>query len=202
MSTETDVATTDARRTDTRRRILDTAAELFAERGYTGTSIRDIAEKLEVTKAALYYHFPSKAEILHALVDEPIEAIREVIAQGLDVSTPAARRVYIRTVLGAFATCPPAAVRVFKDPELQRLVGLQMTDTGITEVLSLDLARGVSGAKDASGIDPDVMVRAVGAVAAGEAMLHAWHVVHPDAEGLPPEFLDQVAEVVSRALEA
>jgi len=48
----------------TRERILQVALELFTEQGYDKTSIRDIAEQLGVTKAALYYHFKSKADIL------------------------------------------------------------------------------------------------------------------------------------------
>ena len=40
----------------TRGRILDVALELFSRRGYEGTSIRDIAERMELTKAAVYYH--------------------------------------------------------------------------------------------------------------------------------------------------
>jgi hypothetical protein len=43
---------------DTRARILDAARTLFAERGYAGTSMRDLADALGMTKAALYYHFP------------------------------------------------------------------------------------------------------------------------------------------------
>jgi AcrR family transcriptional regulator len=52
---------------DTRQRILDVALTLFTEQGYDGTSLREIAEKLGVTKAALYYHFESKDDILLAL---------------------------------------------------------------------------------------------------------------------------------------
>jgi AcrR family transcriptional regulator len=48
----------------TRDRILDIALDLFIEHGYDKTSIRDIAERLGTTKAALYYHFKSKADIL------------------------------------------------------------------------------------------------------------------------------------------
>ncbi|HVW88518.1 MAG TPA: helix-turn-helix domain-containing protein [Gaiellaceae bacterium] len=52
------------RRTDMRERILDVALELFNEQGYDATSLREIAERLGVTKAALYYHFKSKGDIL------------------------------------------------------------------------------------------------------------------------------------------
>ena len=51
----------------TRERILDVALDLFIEKGYDGTSLREIAEKLGFTKAALYYHFASKDDILMAL---------------------------------------------------------------------------------------------------------------------------------------
>ncbi len=52
---------------DTRQRILDVALDLFIEQGFDGTSLRQIAEQLGVTKAALYYYFESKDDILMAL---------------------------------------------------------------------------------------------------------------------------------------
>jgi AcrR family transcriptional regulator len=61
----------DARsRTDTRARIQQIAVELFSEHGYEGTSLREIAEQLGVTKAALYYHFRSKEDIILSLVED------------------------------------------------------------------------------------------------------------------------------------
>jgi AcrR family transcriptional regulator len=51
-------------RGSTRDRILDVALELFNEQGYDKTSLREIAERLGVTKAALYYHFERKQDIL------------------------------------------------------------------------------------------------------------------------------------------
>ncbi len=51
----------------TKERILDVALDLFTEKGFDGTSLREIAERLGVTKAALYYHFASKDDILMAL---------------------------------------------------------------------------------------------------------------------------------------
>jgi AcrR family transcriptional regulator len=51
----------------TRERILDVALDLFVDQGYDGTSLREIAERLGVTKAALYYHFEAKEDILMAL---------------------------------------------------------------------------------------------------------------------------------------
>ena len=51
----------------TREQILDVALELFNERGYDKTSLREIAERLGVTKAALYYHFERKEDLLLGL---------------------------------------------------------------------------------------------------------------------------------------
>jgi AcrR family transcriptional regulator len=59
---------------ETRQRILDIALELFAERGFAGTSVADIAGRLGTSKAALYYHFRSKAEIAEALIAGPLKA--------------------------------------------------------------------------------------------------------------------------------
>src|SRR6202047_356554 len=64
----------DPRPSDTRQRILAIAADLFARQGYTGTTIADIARELGTTTAALYYHFPSKADILGGPLAEPLTA--------------------------------------------------------------------------------------------------------------------------------
>ena len=51
----------------TRERILDVALDLFTDQGFDGTSMREIAERLHITKPSIYYHFASKDEILMAL---------------------------------------------------------------------------------------------------------------------------------------
>jgi AcrR family transcriptional regulator len=65
-----------------RERILQVALELFTERGYDGTSLREIAEKLDVTKAALYYHFKSKEALLLALVIDWRSQVSELVSWG------------------------------------------------------------------------------------------------------------------------
>ena len=70
------------RRGDTRQRIQDVALELFAEQGYEKTSLREIAERLDVTKAALYYHFKTKEEILVSIFEDLTQPIEELIEWG------------------------------------------------------------------------------------------------------------------------
>ncbi|MFJ3974947.1 TetR/AcrR family transcriptional regulator [Streptomyces sp. NPDC090021] len=67
------------RRGDTRQRIQDVALELFVEQGYEKTSLREIAERLEVTKAALYYHFKTKEDIIISLFEDVTRPIDELI---------------------------------------------------------------------------------------------------------------------------
>ena len=65
---------------DTRTRIQEIALKLFTEQGYEATSLREIAETLGVTKAALYYHFKTKDDIVASLAEDRMRAIEELIA--------------------------------------------------------------------------------------------------------------------------
>ncbi|MFB7632900.1 TetR/AcrR family transcriptional regulator [Streptomyces sp. NPDC056149] len=68
-----------SRRGNTRQRIQDVALELFSEHGYEKTSLREIAERLDVTKAALYYHFKTKEDIVISLFEDLCRPIDELI---------------------------------------------------------------------------------------------------------------------------
>jgi AcrR family transcriptional regulator len=70
------------RRSDTRARIQRVALELFAEQGYERTSLREIAERLGVTKAALYYHFKSKEDIVRSFTEDYFSRLDAIIAWG------------------------------------------------------------------------------------------------------------------------
>lgn len=63
----------------TREKILDVATDLFDENGYDGTPLSLIASKLEFTKAALYYHFKSKADILLGILEPLFSQIDELL---------------------------------------------------------------------------------------------------------------------------
>ncbi len=67
---------------DTRSRLRELALQLFAEQGYEKTSLREIAERLGVTKAALYYYFRSKEDIVRSLVEDYFAEIDELIGWG------------------------------------------------------------------------------------------------------------------------
>ncbi|MGW0782386.1 TetR/AcrR family transcriptional regulator [Streptomyces sp. NPDC002913] len=75
-------STPQPRRGNTRQRIQDVALELFAEQGYEKTSLREIAEQLQVTKAALYYHFKTKEDILVSIFEDLNRPVEELLEWG------------------------------------------------------------------------------------------------------------------------
>lgn len=67
-----------------REEILETATDLFYERGYENGSLRDIARVMGFTQAAIYYHFPSKDEIFFCILDRFTEIVFQAIKDQLD----------------------------------------------------------------------------------------------------------------------
>ena len=65
------------RLTDTREQIMDRAAQLLMSRGYNGFSYRDISSHLGDKNAAVHYHFPAKADLALALIDEYRQTLRK-----------------------------------------------------------------------------------------------------------------------------
>ncbi len=67
------------RGSDTKAEIRKVALELFAQQGYEATSLREIAERLGITKAALYYHFNGKEDIVRSLFAEHLAALDDLV---------------------------------------------------------------------------------------------------------------------------
>ena len=65
------------RPTDTRDRVLQVAQVLFAERGYRGTSLRDIAKRIGIKAPSLLHHFPSKQLLYLAVLDKMFESLED-----------------------------------------------------------------------------------------------------------------------------
>lgn len=85
---------------DTKRYILKTSRELFSQYSYHSVSMSDIAKKLNVTKAALYYHFTSKAEIYKKVLDEVFDSLTAFTAEALKEKTANKKlRLFIKNYL-------------------------------------------------------------------------------------------------------
>lgn len=70
----------DRRFTDTRNKIMEAALRLFIAKGYSATSLRDIADELGVTKSALYYHFPAKSDLAQRIFQPFIDDVDALLA--------------------------------------------------------------------------------------------------------------------------
>ncbi|MGK3981569.1 TetR family transcriptional regulator [Sorangium sp. So ce136] len=84
---------------DTRARILDAALREFSARGYHATSVREIAALVGVTKTAVLYHFPGKADILAALAEPMLLALEATVAAAAGLGQPRVRWAVIEGLL-------------------------------------------------------------------------------------------------------
>ncbi len=78
----------------TRQKILETAAALFARRGYYGTSTRDIADEVGIRQPSLFHHFESKQDLLAELLDRDLKPALERIRCHRKSEAGAAARMY------------------------------------------------------------------------------------------------------------
>src|SRR5215217_256120 len=104
---------------DTRQRLLDVAVALISQHGYAGTSLQMIADELGFTKAAIYYHFKTRDQLLIALMEPLLYQIRQVVETAEDQRTPRTRMgAMVRGFAGVVAKNRSlAAVMVF-DPSV------------------------------------------------------------------------------------
>lgn len=88
-----------------RQRILDVAAALFLERGYVGTSLREIASEVGMKPGSLYYHFASKEALLQAIlqrgIDVMVVAFREAAEASRDADARGRFAAHVRAHLAA-----------------------------------------------------------------------------------------------------
>lgn len=101
----------------TKRLILDTAQRLFDEQGYDATSLRQIAEAVGMTKAAVYYHYPAKEHLLLELTRPMLDAMGELVTEmrtGAAESTTA-----LAAYLDLFLDHLPVVLLLARDPATQ-----------------------------------------------------------------------------------
>ncbi len=90
---------------DSRTAILDAAKQLFMQDGFRGISMRQIAEAVGVTKAALYYHFQDKEGLFVAIIEEYLTAMSVLIDQVTD--TDQSVREQVSDLVQRILTQPP-----------------------------------------------------------------------------------------------
>lgn len=95
-----------ARGDDRQLQLLDIACRLFSQRGFNGTSLRDIAQEANITKAALYYHFPNKEALFDKIVLESLEALLNQVREACAAATTPQDRIraFMRTTAENYAS--------------------------------------------------------------------------------------------------
>jgi AcrR family transcriptional regulator len=130
---------------DTRTRILDAAEELFAAKGFDGTSIRAITRAADVNVAAIHYHFGSKEEVLRGVTDRIVGPLNErrfeLLEQSIAESAPgppsleAVLDAFIRPDFEALQDLRPSAAhfvgRIYADqtPWIRQMASDQFAET-------------------------------------------------------------------------
>ncbi|MFC9681992.1 TetR/AcrR family transcriptional regulator [Streptomyces sp. NPDC056948] len=180
------------RRGNTRQRIQDVALELFAEQGYEKTSLREIAERLDVTKAALYYHFKTKEEILVSIFEDLTQPIDDLVEWGRQQPhTLATKQEIVRRYAEALSHAAPLFRFMHENQATVR--ELQIGDSFKERIRSL---------RDTI-VDPDADLVDQVRCASALFTLHAGMFLLQEMEGDPEEkdkaVLEVATELVTRA---
>ena len=93
------ISTRAAQAERTRQQILETAQRLFTELGYDATSLQMIADEMGLTKAAVYYHFRAKSDILHAAMLPGIQRLEALLDEAAVIR---GRRARIEHLVNGF----------------------------------------------------------------------------------------------------
>lgn len=104
----------------TRQAILDAALDLFADKGYFGTSLRDVAAAVGVRESALYNYFPGKAALFEALLEVHDSAKRERLTPIVDAPIADGRTLLLQLTQTALAS--------FVEPREEKLFRILMSD--------------------------------------------------------------------------
>jgi AcrR family transcriptional regulator len=141
--------------------ILDRAAALFARRGFTKTSVQDVADAVGLSKAGLLHHYPSKDALHEAVLAQAETLGARVLEQVGHLPLGAARDRRAVEVLVDVALAHPGVVALLLAPATQDEPGAERSLTDGAGALAL-AAFGV----DAETTDPERCVRVVGALGA------------------------------------
>ncbi len=97
---------TDDSALSTRERILLSSERLFAEKGFAGTAIRDIAADVGLNPASLYNHFPGKQELYEAVLDRALAPVAEIVREIAEAGEGETDLMIIDRIVDHFARRP------------------------------------------------------------------------------------------------
>ena len=141
-----------ARAEATRRRIIDSAVDLFTEMGYGETGLADVLQRAGVSKGAFYYHFDSKESVAAAIITEYRDANAEAVLARIDLSAPLLERIIVASFISAALIHTEKSARIGNElmQALSQISGVasltyrQWTDEFIANLTRAINAAGVS----------------------------------------------------------
>ncbi len=124
---------------DTRDRVLQVAQALFAERGYRGTSLRDIAKRIGIKAPSLLHHFPSKQQLYIAVIErmfENLEDAANAVAWGRESRQDRMRQA-VRDAIDFIASHPDFVRLMWKEMADESGVGRQVLKRRLPPLFSI-----------------------------------------------------------------
>ena len=104
---------------------MGVALELIADQGFAATSTREISERLGFTKAALYYHFRTKDDLLAAIISPAMEDLRALVQRAGPRPTRVARRQVVHDYVGLVAAHEDLIRVLSADPAVRHCEALR-----------------------------------------------------------------------------
>jgi len=122
---------------DTRQRLIEVAVDLFTRHSFAGTSLQMIADEMGFTKAAIYYHFRTREELLAAVVEPIFEQLSAIITAAESQRSAAARADHMllgyaelavaNRALVSVLACDPSVTTLLRDqPHWSELINRQL----------------------------------------------------------------------------
>src|SRR3954465_404374 len=146
----------------TKQLILETAQRLFDEQGYDATSLRQIAEAVGMTKAAVYYHYPAKEHLLLELTRPLLDAMSDMVARLRSDGEAGDSRAALASYLDLFVDHLPVVHLMASEPAT-----MNHPDVGQRIRTLVDAVRRLIAGEDASD-EPSVRTaRALGGIHSG-----------------------------------
>lgn len=191
---------------ETRQAILQSALEAFAQKGYSQTTMDEIADRAGVSKGALYWHFKDKRTLFLAVCEERASALEKVMRSALEEPETILNkidRLLISTLLFFTQNRSFAVIlgflRVGQDPAigLQSDQPLRTWYSEARKTLSERIQKGIE-AGEIREVDPSITASLI--IGAIDGLVFQW-LIDPEGFPLTPKVAEEVAEFFLRGLQ-